>query len=291
MFKHCLICTDFSDGLQRLAGFVEELSLCGISKLIFLHTVSVWEDEHLANVDEGKLQEAKVYLESLVANVPAGVEVKVEVSSVRYLDLVNKLVKEEAIDIIINGMPVRSDLESKLFGSHTLSLAKSTEVPVMILRPQLITTYTVEEMALRCQHLWRNLLVPYDASSAGNYLVERLKASLEKGPSGKVQSCYFLSILEDGIRRPELMESRRQEAEEKLATIKQEFSSLVPDIVTEVRQGNPIQEILNAAFVNDITAIAVASRRASLLDWTIPSLTDNILNRSWFPLLFFSPKS
>ncbi len=290
MFKHCLICTDFSDGLQRLAGFVEELSLCGIRKLIFLHTISVWEDEHLANVDEGKLKEAKVYLESLVTNVPEGVEVKVEVSSVRYLDLVNKLVKEEAIDVIINGMPVRSDLESKLFGSHTLSLAKSTEVPVMILRPQLITTYTVEEMALRCQHLWRNLLIPYDTSTSGRYLIEQLKRVLEKAPAGKVESCYFLSVVEDGIRNPELLENRRREAEADIAKIKEEFSSLVPNIETEVLHGNPIQEILNAAFVNDITAIAVASRRASLLDWTVPSLTDNILNRSWFPLLFFSPK-
>ncbi|WP_242018048.1 universal stress protein [Synechocystis sp. FACHB-383] len=53
---------------------------------------------------------------------------------------------------------------------------------------------------------------------------------------------------------------------------------------------DPVQEILDAAFVNDITAIAVASHRTTLLDWTVPSLTDNILNRSWFPLLFFSPK-
>lgn len=290
MFKHCLICTDFSDGLQRLASFVEELASCGISKLIFLHTVSVWEDEHVANVDEGKLKEAKVYLESLISKVPEGVEVKVEVSSVRYLDLVNQLVKKEAIDVIINGMPVRSNLESKLFGSHTLSLAKSTEVPVMIMRPQLVTTYTVEEMALRCQHLWRNLLIPYDASASGRYLIKQLKQALENTPGGSVQSCYFLSILEDGIRNPELLENRRQEAEADLAQLKEEFTNLVPSITTEVRHGNPIQEILDAAFVNDITAIAVASRRASLLDWTVPSLTDNILNRSWFPLLFFSPK-
>ena len=290
MFKHCLICTDFSDGLQRLAGFLEELSLCGIRKVIFLHTVSVWEDEHLADVDESKLKEAKVYLESLITNVPTGVEVKVEVSSVRYLDLVNKLVKQEAIDIIINGMPVRSNLESKLFGSHTLSLAKSTEVPVMILRPQLVSTYTVEEMALRCQHLWRNLLVPYDASSSGKYLIQQLKKSLENNPGDKVKSIHFLSILEDSIRQPELLENRRQEMEASLAQLKEEFRNLVPTIVTEVRHGSPIQVILDAAFVGDITAIAVASRRASLLDWTVPSLTDNILNRSWFPLLFFSPK-
>jgi nucleotide-binding universal stress UspA family protein len=290
MFKHCLICTDFSDGLQRLAGFVEELSLSGVTKLIFLHTVSVWEDEHLANVDEGKLKEAKTYLESLVGQVPPGVEVKVEVSSVRYVDLVNQLVEQEAIDLIINGMPVRSNLESKLFGSYTLSLAKSTKVPVMILRPQLVSTYTVEEMALRCQHLWRNLLVPYDASSAGNYLIERLKGALEMAPPGKVESCYFLSVLEDGMRRPELVEIHRQEAERKLAELKQQFSSLVPNIVTEVRHGSPVQEILDTAFVNDITAIAVASRRTTLLDWAVPSLTDSILNRSWFPLLFFSPK-
>lgn len=290
MFKNCLVCTDFTDGLQRLAGFVEDLSRSGIRKLIFLHTVSVWEDEHLANIDESKLTQAKTYLESLVANVPEGVEVRVEVSSVRYLDLVKKLVQQEAIDFVINGMPVRSNLESKLFGSHTLSLAKSSNVPVMILRPQLVSTYTVEEMALRCQHLWQHLLVPYDASPAGKYLIEQLKKSLATSAPGVVQSCYFLSVMEDGGRHPELMLNRRREVEADLEKIKADFGALVPDIITEVRIGSPLQEILDAAFVSNITTIAVATYRSNLLDWTVPSLTDSILNRSWFPLLFFSPK-
>jgi nucleotide-binding universal stress UspA family protein len=290
MFQHCLICTDFSDGLQRFASFISNLSRTGISKFIFLHTVSVWEDERIANIDSNKLEQSKAYLQSLIKEVPAEVEVKIEVSSVRYLDQIHQLIKREAIDLILTGMPVRSDLENKLFGSHTLSLAKSTEVPVMILRPQLISTYTSEELSLRCQHLWQHLLVPFDDSAAGRYVINCLKQRLEKSSDHAVQSCRFLWVVEDAARRPEVMALRQSEAQKKLNELEAEFSPLIPQVSTEIRLGNPLPEILDAAFVNDISAIAVGSFRANLLDWTVPSLTDNILGRSWFPLLFFSPK-
>ena len=291
MFQHCLICTDFEDGLQRFASFVPDLSQTGIRKFIFLHTVSVWEDERIANIDSQKLEEAKTYLQSLVKEVPAGVEVKIEVSSLRYLDQIHQLIEAEAIDFIAVGMPVSSDLENKLFGSHTLSLVKATEVPVLILRPQLISTYTTEELSLRCQHLWQHLLVPFDDSPAGRYMLDGLKQRLAANPDHRVESCHFLWVVEDAARRPEIQTLRQSEAETKLAALQTEFSQWVPHCTSEVRSGNPLHEILDTAFVKDINAIAVGSFRKGLLDWAVPSVADSILNRSWFPLLFFSPKS
>ncbi|NEO51139.1 MAG: universal stress protein, partial [Moorea sp. SIO4A3] len=35
MFQHCLICTDFSDGLYRLVEFVPSLAAGGLKKIIF----------------------------------------------------------------------------------------------------------------------------------------------------------------------------------------------------------------------------------------------------------------
>jgi len=291
MFQHCLICTDFNDGLQRFASFIPDLAQTGIRKFIFLHTVSVWEDERIANIDSGKLTEAKTYLQSLIKAVPAGVDVKIEVSSLRYLDQIHQLIAAEAIDLIVVGMPVSSDLENKLFGSHTVSLIKATEVPVLILRPQLISTYTFEELALRCRHLWQHLLVPFDDSSAGRYMIQGLKQRLTTNPDHRVESCHFLWVMEDGARNPDIQTLRQSEAESKLAALQAEFTPLVPHCTTEIRAGNPLTEILATAFVKDINAIAVGSFRKSLLDWAIPSVADSILNRSWFPLLFFSPKS
>ena len=291
MFQHCLICTDFSDGLQRFASFVADLSQTGIRKFVFLHTISVWEDEHIANIDSHKLEEAKTYLQSLVKDVPAGVEVKIEVSSIRYLDQIHQLIEHEAIDLILVGMPVSSDLENKLFGSHTLALVKATDVPVMILRPQLISTYTFEELSLRCQHLWQHLLIPFDDSPAGRYMIQGLKQRLSNHPNHRVESCHFLWVLEDGIRRPELLAARQSEAETKLAELQTDFAQFVPHCTTEVRSGNPLHEIVDTAFIKDTSAIAVGSFRKNLLDWAVPSVADSILNRSWFPLLFFSPKN
>lgn len=291
MFQHCLICTDFSDGLQRLASFIRDLSQTGVRKFIFLHTVSVWEDDRIANVDSQKLAEAKAYLQSLIKDVPTDVEVKIEVSSTRYLDQIHQLIEAAAIDLIVVGMPVTSDLENKLFGSHTLALAKATDVPMMILRPQLISTYTSEELALRCQHLWQHLLIPFDDSPAGRYMVQCLQQRLANHPNHQVESCHFLWVLEDGVRRPELVAARQSEAETKLADLQAEFAKLGPRCSAEVRFGNPLTEILDTAFVKNINAIAVGSFRKNLLDWAVPSVADSILNRSWFPLLFFSPKN
>ncbi|MGA1622016.1 MAG: universal stress protein [Synechocystis sp.] len=291
MFQHCLICTDFEDGLQRFASFVADLAQTGIRKFIFLHTVSVWEDERLTNVDSHKLEEAKAYLQSLIKDVPVDVEVKIEVSSVRYLDQIHQLIDTEAIDLIMVGMPVSSDLENKLFGSHTHELIKSTEVPVLILRPQLISTYTFEELSLRCRHLWQHLLIPYDDSPAGRYMLEGLRQRLAANPDHRVESCHFLWVVEDGVRRPEIQTLRQSEAEAKLAELQTEFAQWVPQCTTEVRAGNPLHEIIDTAFIKDINAIAVGSFRKGLLDWAVPSVADSVLNRSWFPLLFFSPKS
>ncbi len=290
MFQHCLICTDFSDGLQRFTRFVEALAQTGLTRIVFLHTVSVWEDEHIVCIDESKLNVAKEQLSSSLVNIPTGVEVKVEVSSQRYLDHIQQVIERDAIDLIITGMAIRSNLESKIFGSHTLAIAKATEIPILVLRPQLISTYTTEELTLRCQHLWQHLLIPYDDSPAANYLLTRLKQRFKESPHLTVKSCRLLWVVEDMARQPELMAERMRQAEQKLGQIKIELEGFGLKVTTDVRSGNPLKQVLDVAFVEDISAITIANYRSNLLDWAVNSLADNILVQSWFPVLFYSPR-
>ena len=69
-------------------------------------------------------------------------------------------------------------LETRLFGSITISLTKVTSLPLMILRPQLISTYTEEELSLRCQHLWRYFLIPFNDENNDYYLIENSSTNL-----------------------------------------------------------------------------------------------------------------
>ena len=291
MFEHCLICTDFSDGLDRLINFVPSLASGGLKQIIFFHSVPLWEEGEVARVDEEKIQAAKERLSKAFKAVPEGVEVKVEVLSGRPLDTIPRILETYQIDVILVGVPRRSLLQEKIFGSTSMGLARLTSTPLMIFRPQLISTYTCEELALRCQHLWRYLLIPYNDSEAARYLIERIKDYATNRPQNSLKQCMLIWVIDDGGRTEEIAAHRLQEAPEKLESVKAELEQLDLQVNVEVRQGNPLQEILDAALTFDISAIAIASDyRSNILEWTVPSFADDVLRRSWFPVLFFSAK-
>jgi nucleotide-binding universal stress UspA family protein len=291
MFQNCLICTDFKDGLHRLVDFIPNLANNGLKRMVFLHSISVWRDEKVARVDEEKIAEAQQRLAPALAKVPDGIEVKIEVLSGLVKDKVLQLIETYDIDVVFTGMPIRNALETRIFGSHTLELAPSTSTPLMVFRPQLISTYTCEELSLRTQHLWRYLLIPYNDGESAHYLLERVKTMVENQPDGSFEECLLLWVIDDGGRSEDLTEYHLQEAHEKLNHVKTELETLNLKVTTEVRQGNPLQEILDAALDYDISAIAIACEyRSNFLEWTSPSLANDVLSHSWFPVLYFSPR-
>lgn len=291
MFHNCLICTDFTDGLHRLVNFIPHLASSGLKRIVFLHSISIWTSEKAARVDEGQITKAQERLAPALEAVPDEVEVKVEVISGQTNDVILRLINTYSIDVVFTGMPTRSPLETRIFGSHTLELAQLTPTPLMILRPQLISTYTCEELALRCQHLWRYLLIPYNGEKSAQYLIEKIKNYAKTRPENSCEQCLLLWVIDDGGRTEEIAQYHLQEAQEQLNSVKAELEELNLTVDTKVAQGDPLTEILDTALQVDISAIAIASDyRNTLLEWTVPSLANEVLRRSWFPVLFFSPK-
>lgn len=291
MFKRCLICTDFSDGLYRLVHFVPSLAAAGVEKVIFLHSVPLWEEGGVPRVNQEKIDEAQEKLSVALQNVPDGIEVFVETPSGRPLDTIPRILKDHEVDVILTGTPIRSLLEEKFVGSTSVGLGKLTSTPLMILRPQLISTYTEEELNLRCRHLWRYLLIPYNDGEAANYLLEEIKKTARNRPANSLEECLLLWVVDDSVRRGIPTQHLMQEAQTKLESVKKELESLDLKVTVEVRTGNPLLELLDAAVVNDVSAIAIgADYRASILEWTVQSFANEVLRSSWFPVMFFSPK-
>lgn len=291
MFESCLICTDFSDGLQRSIDFIPDLASGGLKQIIFCYSAPLWEEGEVPRIDREKMEQAKEKLSRALENVPEGVEVKIEVVSGRPVDTVPRILEKYEIDVIILGTPVRSLLTEKVFGSTTMGLAKLTSIPLLILRPQLISTYTVAELKLRFQNLWNYILIPIDDTSECDYILTRMKELAACATGDGFKKCLLLSIVDSSARTNILLEDRLRQAKEKLQSTKAELEELGLEVVTEVREGNYLQEVLDAAMNYDITAIASASQyRVNLLKWVIPSDMEDILRSSWFPVLFFSPK-
>jgi nucleotide-binding universal stress UspA family protein len=291
MFQRCLICTDFSDGLYRLVEFVPSLAASGIKHIVFLHSVPVWEEGEIPRINQEGIDKARDRFQQQLKNVPEGVEVTIEVPSGRPIDTIPKVAKHHKIDVILVGMPIRSLLQEKLFGSTSAGLVRACTTPLLSLRSQLISTYTREELDLRCRHLFRYLLIPYDGSNASQYLVQRIKQSVQHQQNRSLEQCMLLWVVGEGGRREVPKDYQIEDARAKLQAVKAELEQLGLQVNAEVRLGNPYEEVLDAALEYDISAIAISSDNlGKLIEWPVRSFAGELMRRSWHPVLFFPPQ-
>lgn len=285
MFKCALVCTDFDDGLQRLIEFVPDLTQSGLDKIVFFHNVALTTEREIPKVDDEAVEQAKQqFAAANKASLPEGKSVDIDVRSGRVIDNIDKAVRCHDADVLLLGTPTRSLLTEKMFGSTTTGIAKQLDIPLVILRPQLVATYRQQELALRCQMLFAHLLVPYDGSQSADYLLSQIKAAAQK--NGYPKQCTLCWVIDDCIR-VELRESKEQvQAQLDKARAELEMSGI--QVFTEIRQGDPQPEILKSAEVNDISAIAVCSGKSKgILKWSVPSFTSALLRSSWHPLIHF----
>lgn len=281
MFNRILICTDFTDGLQRLVRFVPQLALGGMQHIVFLHVAALSEDVGVPKPDAAKVERARSQLALAQEQPPAGVEVQVEVPSGRPIDHILHTAKNYQSEVILLGTQSRNLFTEKLFGSTTAELAQQADIPVMAIRPQLISAMTSEELSLRCQHLFRELLIPYDGSEAAKSTI----AEVAKRANAS-NSCSLCRVIESG--RYELSPTEEQRLiTETLEPARAQLQAAGLNTEIELRKGNAIVQILQAAQEKDISAIALSSKLTAHGFGSVPSFAAELLRRSMHPILLF----
>jgi nucleotide-binding universal stress UspA family protein len=286
MFQRLLVSTNLSDGLQRLVNFVPSLAAANIQHITFLHCVPLNESGVIPRIDAEKVERARKLLE--VKQQQTSITVQVKVESGRPTDLVLKVAKEQKVDLLMVGYSLRNALSEKIFGSTTADLFTHTTLPILSVRPQLISTYTTEELDLRCRHLFRHLMLPYDGTDAAKYLIEQVKQHVQQQAHPTLEACHVIWIVDDCDRRDIPREPYIQQAHTELNRVKAELEALNLKVVTEVRLGSPVLEVIEGALEPDVSAIAVCHHpRSSLMQLSVPSFTQDLLRHSWHPVLFF----
>ena len=290
MFERILICTEFTDGLGRLTDFVGDLAIAGVKQIVFLHVVPLIESRTIPKVDHEKIEQAQAQFARALQQVPEDVEVKAEVESGKAVEAILKTAKTYQTELIILGTQSRAFITEKLFGSTLVELSRRTTVPMLVLRPQLIATYRSEELRLRCQHLFQDLLLPYNGSQSAKYLLDRVQQTVQKNSSSTVKRFYLCWVVRDTVRRDVPIEPLLQQAEADLLPVKTQLEQLHFQVKTEVQHGDPIAAILHIADTNDTSAIVLTSDASSQrLEWFITSFAGELLRRSLHPILFFPP--
>lgn len=290
MFQRILICTEFTDGLHRLVDFVGDLAIAGCQQIVFLHVVPLVDSGIIPKVNEEGVDRAKKRLGRALEQVPEGVEVKVEVESGKAIDTILKVSKAYQTQLIVLGTESRALLTEKLFGSTLVALSRQSKTPLLVLRPQLITTYRNEELRLRCQHLFQYLLLPYNGTPSAKHMLDQVKSYIQASPRPVVERCLLYWVVRESGRRELLTEPLVQQAQETLQAVKAEMEMERLQVDAQVAQGNPLSTILSVAETEDISAIALTSDASSQrLEWFISSFAGELLRSSLHPVLFFPP--
>lgn len=286
MFQRVLVCTDFTDGLQRLVHFVPHLAASGMRQITFLHVLTLDNDRQIPRPDPEKERQARERLAAAQQAVPDGIDIQVEVQWGRPVEVILNVAQSSQADLILLGTPMRGLLAEKLFGSTMVNICQRAAVPVMIFRPQMLSTYMNGELALRCQNLFRYLLVPYDGSSNAQYLIGQMQQRVQNG--NVLKQCLLLWIVGEGGRRELSKDYQIETARTALEKAKVPLSASGIEVEALVLKGEPIPELLLAAIEYDISAIAISSERLGRLSaLPSPSFAGELLRRSAHPILYF----
>jgi nucleotide-binding universal stress UspA family protein len=290
MFKNLLVPTDLHDGLPKLTTYIDALAAAGIEKLVFLHACPIDDDGDKPRLREQKLERARQSLKIDPTQVPVNIKADVIIDNRRPADTILDTVEKHQIDLVLVSRPIRNLLDEKLFGSTTIGVLQRIKIPVMILRPQLLWVLTRAELNLRCQQLFRNLLVPYDHSPSAQHLIQQLRKGVQRQTSTGIASITLCWIISDAGQGELGVGEERPRAEKILAELKNEFTSYGLSVETEIRVGNPIVEAQLAAHDRDIHAIAVSSASVGKIwELSIPSFAGDIIRRCVFPVIYFPP--
>jgi nucleotide-binding universal stress UspA family protein len=293
MFQRLLICTDFCDGLHRMTQFVPSLAAGGFQQVTFLHCVPVVKERSIPIADTAKMAAARDRLQHALQQLATKIDVQVKVESGQPINTILSTAQAVQADLILLGTQTRSLLTEKLFGSTLMEVVQRSTVPVMSVRPQLINIFTAEELELRCRHLFRSILIPYNDTGAAQYLIQQIEQLAQNQPKGCLETLHLCWVVE-GLRRREVPEQYQiDHAQPVLAAVKAKLTGAgLQTGFVEVLQGEPVIEVLQFAQRADVSAIAItANNFARSFQWSVPSFTSDLLRQSWHPLIYFPKRA
>lgn len=288
MFHNLLIATALEDGLPRLLTCLPSLRAAGVRQVTVVHGVPFWESEGVCREDTDRLAEVERHLR--LPEDTAGLDVQRVIRSGRPEVVIQEVVQEVKPDLLVVGAAQRSLLAEKVVGSTTLALAPRVKLPILVLRPPLLYTFTQEELALRCQHLFRSLLIPYDGRPAGQALLTQFLDQLQKSPEPSLETCTLVWVFDEPSRREVAAVSQDLRASKVAALdhIRQTWPLPAVTLHTLVREGNPVTEVLDAARQVNASAIVISAKNlGGIWELSFPTQSGELLRRSLHPILVF----
>jgi len=272
LFERILFATDLSPASGMVLESLAEMKGLGLKAVRLLYVV---ESEGMEGSSEDMYPQARremVEVEGRLARL--GIEVDSSVMQGRPADVIVEAASSWGATLILMGHAVRGPVGRLLVGDIALDVMHLTRTPVL--------AEAWHGKAARRPPLER-LLVPVDFSDAAEVLLDRLRELAGSGLGGVV----LVHVVEDTGSRG-YVEEQVKSAESLLGDVAAALNGAGVKTSLHVHAGRAVNEILEVAAEEDVTAIVLGSyRKGFIRDALGGDVAGRVLSHSPVSVLYF----
>lgn len=209
----------------------------------------------------------------------AGFEVETHVVRGTPHRRINGIAETIGADLTIVGSRGKSPLENRVIGSTARNLARTSVAPLLINRIE----REAEDPDVIRQHLFQRMLYATDFSSNADRAFEAFEYL-----RGATQEATLVHV--ETPKDPDPVDVEGEQANERLTELADRLEAWGIETTTDVRRGDPADEVLAAEAEHDPTTILVGSRGHSRLRrLLLGSVSEEIVARATGNVLVVPP--
>jgi len=277
MFERILFPLDFSEQSLRMFDCLLELEHLGTKEVILCH---------VAPAGQGLTPEQQTIMDDLEKNLgEVGIKASEAVEQGSPVEKVLDVATREKVSLIAMASSGKGRAREFLVGSTSFGVLRSTAIPVLINKFEVVERGGRTVVAPACKSIFRKALVPIDFSSCTATCME-LIPQLSRLGLGESVLFHVLESSKANIDDESKFRVIMDDVTAKLDALRLDLVHQGCKVSTHVHFGTVSYNILEASRELEATLIILGAHRKSLLrEITLGGNSETVVRRSQAPLL------
>lgn len=285
MLSSILVATDASEASDRIVECVRGLAQVGSRRAALVHVFHVRD---VGGLYESLEREIRPRLEKQAAVLrEAGFAVEIETPLGFPASELHRIARERGAQLIVAGSHGASLARDKVLGSTVSELLHQLQLPMLLIRIQMLEENGGARCRAACEELFRSILFPTDFSDNAEHAFLFLEhIAREARPRVTLLHVQDRSRIERHLKHR--LEEFNQIDAERLAGMKVRLEQCgAAEAATEIAYGLPIEEILNRARSGDFSLIVMGAQgRGYFAEVFLGSVANQVARLAPLPVLF-----
>lgn len=292
MFKKVLVATDFSRHAERTLECIGEIP--GMEEIVLVHVIHsspVPASSHSLFHHHGSPREAVLQmLESKRLELEHMADVPVTSLLVEGIDgdtagAIFRIAKNENVSLIVMGGRGQSLFRNLVLGIVSDAVIRRSRNDILIMHFRGMERAGEVELEKFCRNIFSHVLCPVDFSKPSDNNIGYLKRL------GVVRKVTLLHVIDPATSPAGTIPDRKQDAEQRLATIGADLQAQSVRSESLIRTGSPANEISRVAEERDVSLIMIARYGQSDYAKNIPlgRVVEGVMAHAERPLFVLNP--